>query len=139
MTNDLPFTEFGLTSKDKDSSARLVLQGDKRATTSLLAAYAYDREQVPIVGRRSIVRDGRGREIAVIETIRFETRRFCDVDSVYAAIEGEGDKSLAHWRATHWAYLRAECARVGLPLNEEVEVGLEYFEMVQPLIALVDF
>ncbi len=134
MSTALPITEFGLTPEGKTSSAFLVLRGDKRATTALLAAYAFDREPLPAVGRRSVVHDGCGRAIAVIETTRVETRRFCEVDAAYAAVEGEGDKSLEHWRRAHWAYLGAECARVGVTLDERVEVVLDYFSVVEALV-----
>jgi uncharacterized protein YhfF len=139
MAEEFPSIEFGLTVADRDASARLALSGVKRATTSLLAGYAFDREPVPVAGLRSVVRDGRGRKIAVIETVRVETRRFCDVDAVYAAIEGEGDGSLAHWQRLHRIYFGAECVRVGVPWSETIEVVLDYFRLVQPLIALAEF
>jgi uncharacterized protein YhfF len=139
MERHLPIAEFGLTPATKDSCARLVLQAKKRATTALLASYAHDHEPLPRIGQRSVVRDGRGRDIAVIQVSRVDIRRFCDVDAAYAATEGEGDGSLAHWREAHWRYLGAECSRVGLPLREDVAVLLEYFEMVEPLIRLEDF
>jgi len=113
-----------------------VLEGRKRATTSLLAAYAHDGELPPVVGRRSVVRDGRGRDVAVITVTRVEIRRFRDVDAGYAVLEAE---DLDAWRRAHWRYLGAECARVGVPLTEDVEVLLEYFEVAQPLLTLADF
>lgn len=133
MDRDLPFTEFGLTPAQKTSSAQRVLAGEKRATTSLLAAYAHDHEDLPFVGRRSVVRDGFGRNVAVIETRRVEIRRFCEVDANFAAIEGEGDKSLEYWQTVHRTYLRAECARVGAGWDESSEVVLDYFEIIQSL------
>ena len=136
----LPVTWFGLTPADMDETARLVLTGDKRATTALLAAYAADREPLPQVGQRSLVRDGRGRDIAIIETTRTETRRYADVDEAYARVEGEGDKTLACWQGVHWAYLTSECARIGLPApTPATEVLLEYFTVVQPFLDLKDF
>jgi uncharacterized protein YhfF len=137
MPHDLPVTEFGLTPAAKDCCARLVLEGTKRATTSLLASYAHDHQPLPRPGQRSVVRDGRGRNIAIIEVIRVETRRLREVDAAYAATEG--DRSLAHWHQAHWRYLGAECARVGVALSEDVEVVLEYFEVVTPLLDLADF
>jgi uncharacterized protein YhfF len=129
--SDLPVTLFGLTPADMDETARLVLTGDKRATTALLAAYAADREPLPITGRRSLVRDGRGRDIAIIETTRTEIRRYADVDAAFARIEGEGDKTLAFWQRVHWPYLTSECARIGLPApTPATEVLLEYFVVV---------
>lgn len=136
MRQELPITQFGLDAAAMDSTALGVLKGDKRATTSLLAAYAHDREALPQVGQRSMVRDSRNRDIAIIEVTRVEIRRYREVDAAYATIEGEGDKSLAYWQRVHWAYLTAECARVGVPLHEEVELVLEYFKVVQPCLSL---
>jgi uncharacterized protein YhfF len=136
----LPVTWFGLTPADRDETARLVLIGDKRATTALLAAYAADREPLPVVGRRSLVRDGRGRDIAIIETTRIEIRRYGDVDEAFARLEGEGDKTLACWRSVHEPYLSAECARIGRPApTPATEVLLEYFAVVRPCLELGDF
>jgi uncharacterized protein YhfF len=129
--NDLPVIQFGFTAADMDSCARCVWSGDKRATTSLLAAYEHDREALPEVGQRDVVRDGRNRDIAIIETTKVEIRRYCDVDAAFAAIEGEGDKSLAHWQRVHWEFLTQECARIGVPLSPQLEVVLEYFSVVR--------
>jgi len=131
MSDPLPVTEFGLSPASKTAGARRVLEGRKRATTSLLAAYAFDREPPPEVGRRSVVRDGRGRDVAIIAVTRVETRRYREVDAAYALLEAD---SLDAWRTAHWRYLGAECARVGVPLTEDVEVVLEYFEVVEPLL-----
>jgi uncharacterized protein YhfF len=129
--NDLPVIQFGLTAADMDSCARCVWSGDKRATTGLLAAYEHDREPLPVVGQCGVVRDGRNRDIAIIETTKIEIRRYCDVDAAFAAIEGEGDKSLTQWQRVHWEYLAQECARIGVPLSPQLEVVLEYFSVVR--------
>ncbi len=139
MSHDLPITQFGLDAADMDSCAIEVLQGNKRATTSLLAAYSHDNEALPTVGQRSMVRDSRARDIAIIEVTRVEFRRYSAVDAVFAKIEGEGDKSLAHWQRVHWSYLDQECTRIGVPLNEEVELVLEYFKVVQSCLPLAQF
>lgn len=131
----LPITEFGLSAESKTAGARQVLEGRKRATTSLLAAYAFDREALPAVGRRSLVRDGRGRFVAIIEVTRVETRCFCDVDEAYALLESD---SLEAWREAHRRYLGSECRRVGAEMNEDIEVVLEYFRLVQPLVAIAE-
>ncbi len=135
----LPITQFGLTPEDMDYCARLVLTGDKRATTAVLAAYAAEQEPLPCPGGRSLVRDGRGRGIAVIETTRVEIRRYHDVDEAFARIEGEGDKSLAFWQGVHWPFLVSECSRLGLTATLQTEVLLEYFDVVRPCLALEDF
>jgi uncharacterized protein YhfF len=95
---------------------------------------------LPVAGRRNLVRDGRGRDIAIIETTRIEIRRYADVDEAFARIEGEGDKTLAFWQGVHWPYLISECARIGLPApTPATEVLLEYFVVVRPCLDLKDF
>ena len=133
MSSEWPITHFGLDAATMDSTARSVLTGDKRATTSLFASYAFDGEPLPFVGQRSIVRDSRDQDIAIIEVTRIERRRYCDVDAAFAQIEGAGDKSLAYWQKVHWAYLGEECTRCGIGLDREIEVVLEYFKVVKPL------
>lgn len=139
MKAKLPVTQFGLTAEVVDDCARLVLAGDKRATTSLLASYAFDREAVPVVGQRSVVHDRRHRAVATIAVTAVETRRFCDVDATFAATEGEGDKSLTFWRSAHWEYLTHECARVGVELSPQVALVLEQFKVVEKHLSLDQF
>jgi uncharacterized protein YhfF len=139
VNHDLPITQFGLSAADMDSTALEVLMGDKRATTGLHAAYLFDDEPLPQVGNRSMVHDSRGREIAIIEVTKVEIRRYCDVDATYAAIEGEGDKSLAYWQRVHLAYFGAECRRIGIAWHEQQEVVLEYFKTVQTCLSPEEF
>ncbi|MBL9203849.1 MAG: ASCH domain-containing protein [Opitutaceae bacterium] len=131
----LPFTEFGLTPEDNDLCARDVLSGKKGATTSLHAAYAHDGEPLPWVGKRSRVRDGHGRAVAIIEVTTVAIRPFNAVGADYAQVEGAGDGSLSYWRAVHVEYLQAECARIGLPWSDDVAVVLETFRLVETLPA----
>lgn len=133
--DSLPFTEFGLTPEDNDLCSRDVLSGKKGATTSLHAAYAHDGEPLPWVGKRSRVRDGRGRPVAIIEVTAVAICPFNSVGADYARIEGAGDGSLSYWRAVHVEYLRAECARLGLPWSDDVAVVLETFRLVEALPA----
>ena len=39
-----------------------------------------------------------------METVAVGRRRFCDIDADFAALEGEGDGSLAFWRRAHEEY-----------------------------------
>jgi uncharacterized protein YhfF len=51
-----------------------------------------------------VMLDGTGRPAAVLQTIELTKRRFEEVDERFAADEGEGDGSLAYWRAAHQRY-----------------------------------
>ena len=80
--------------------AALVIAGRKRATV-------WDgREGNPTAPGMLWAVMVAGRAVAVIETITVGRRRFCDIDAEFAAVEGEGDGSLAFWRAAHEEYFR---------------------------------
>ena len=81
----------------------LVLAGKKTATCWSVS----DGPQTEI-GKRMVVRDGQGRSRAVIETVELTQRRFHEVDAAFANDEGEGDRSLAYWRAAHERYFRRQ-------------------------------
>lgn len=55
---------------------------------------------------------------------------FKDVTADFAAAEGEGDGSLAFWRAAHAAYFTRECARLGRAFSEDMPVVCERFDVV---------
>lgn len=107
----------------------LVRDGPKRATTSLKSWYEGDNaEPLPQAGDLSVILDGSGSPLCVIRTTDVEVRSFGRVDEAFAWIEGEGDRSLAHWRDTHVAFFASE----GRPVDEETLVVLETFELLWP-------
>ena len=81
---------FGNDAEMADSLSRLVRDGPKRATTSLLSSYEDDDEPLPKEGELSIVLGGGGEPICVIRTISIEVRPFGQVDEHFAWTEGEG-------------------------------------------------
>ncbi|MBT8285058.1 MAG: ASCH domain-containing protein, partial [Flavobacteriaceae bacterium] len=48
----------------------------------------------------------------------------------YAKLEGEGDKSLAYWKKTHWDYYTRELEPFGRVPRESMIVVCEIFEKV---------
>ena len=99
-----------------------------RATTGLLSEYEDDDEPIPSVGDLSVVLDGRGDPLCVIRTVEVEVRPFGLVDEAFAW-EGEGDRSLAHWREAHIRFF----ASVGGPVDDDTPVVLETFELLWSL------
>jgi uncharacterized protein YhfF len=81
-----------------------VLDGTKTATTGLLQDYEIEGEPLPTVGARAAVIDSAGRPVAVIELTDVHVSRLGDVDLEHAQDEGEGDDSVAAWRAGHEEY-----------------------------------
>ena len=77
----------------------LVLTGVKTAT-----CWPVSEGRQTHVGKRMVMLDGAGTPAAVIETVELTKKRFEDVDAAFAFDEGEGDRSLAWWRAAHQRY-----------------------------------
>jgi uncharacterized protein YhfF len=117
---------FGNDPAMADELGLLVRDGPKRATTSLLSWYEGDAEPLPQVGDLSVVLDGSDVPLCVIRTTAVEVRSFGEVDETFAWIEGEGDRSLASWRAAHIAFFASE----GRPADEDTPVVLETFELL---------
>jgi uncharacterized protein YhfF len=74
-----------------DELGELVRRGDKRATTGSLWSYEVEAKPLPPVGGLSIVLDGAGRPLCVIETLAVEVLPFEAVTAEFAAAEAEGD------------------------------------------------
>jgi uncharacterized protein YhfF len=117
---------FGNDAEMADSLGRLVRDGPKRATTSLLSSYQDDDEPLPKVGDMVVVLGGRGEPICVIRTVSVDVRPFGQVDERFAWIEGEGDRSLEYWRAEHDRFFKSE----GRPVDDDTAVVLETFELL---------
>ena len=99
---NLPSTSFGSGPELETRLAALILAGRKRATVWNGMS---PNETAP--GMLWRVTAG-GRDVAVIETLSVERRQFREIDDAFAFEEGEGDRSLAFWRAVHEKFFRQE-------------------------------
>jgi uncharacterized protein YhfF len=104
-----------------DELLELVLRGAKTATCS-----TEDEPNISKPGERWIVLDGRGDPRCVIETVEVTFRRYSEVDAKFAFDEGEGDRSLAHWRQAHRRYFE----RLG-KFREDMILMCERFRLVE--------
>ena len=123
---------FGDSDEMMDSLAALVLHGPKRATTSLLRWYGAGGERYPIAGDRFIVVDSKKNACCIAEMTTVRECAFRDVDAAYAYVEGEGDRTLAMWRADHGAFFAREAAQGGFVFDDDTHVVLQYFRVVWP-------
>ncbi len=112
-----------------DELLGLVLDGTKTATASSLWDTEADGDPVPRVGDLSIVLDGAGRPGALIRTTQVRVVPFIDVDAEHARLEGEGDRSLSHWREAHEAFFR-RTATDDRGFDETMPVVCERFEVL---------
>ena len=113
-----------------DELGALVMAGRKRATTSLAIQYTSLNLPLPTAFDLSIILAGNGQPCAIIERTQVTTLAFEDVDAPYAAIEGEGDCSLASWRAAHERYFAGVCARLGGHCDARTPVLCQVFQVV---------
>jgi uncharacterized protein YhfF len=122
-----PAWAFGDSAAEADELLRLVLDGTKTATASALWDYEVEGEGLPEVGSLSILLDGRGHPRALITTTDVEVVPFDEVDDEHAHLEGEGDRTLGHWRAAHERFFRTTSSRGFEP---DMPVVLERFQVV---------
>lgn len=114
--------------KDANECAELVVQGIKQATATSLWWFEKHQEPIPKIGNQYIVTDWLGNAKAIIETTKIEFVPFNEVTATFAAIEGEGDKSLSYWKTAHEAYYKREMEPHGANFDEKMIIVCEYFK-----------
>ena len=97
-----PPVSFGSSLETEVRLAALILAGRKRAT-----AWNGKSPNDTAPGMRWTVYAA-GLAVGVIETISVEQRLFSEIDEAFAFEEGEGDRSLAFWRAVHEDFFRSQ-------------------------------
>lgn len=127
-----PAWSFGAGPDDADALLDLVLAGTKTGTSSAVASFEADGEPLPRASDLSILLDGRGEPRALIVTTEVSVCPFEQVDAEHAAAEGEGDRSLAHWRTVHEEFFTDELTRVGQQFTVSTAVVLERFCLLDP-------
>jgi uncharacterized protein YhfF len=121
---------FGDTESVANELAKLVLEGIKRATASLLWRYEFENQPLPEAGNLSVMTNWDGIPLCVIQTMKVEILPFEAVPAEFARIEGEGDKTLEYWRDVHWRFFASECAQIGKTASPEMPVVCEQFSVV---------
>lgn len=122
---------FGATPEQADDLLDLVLSGVKTATASSLWDYQATGDAVPESGELSIVLDGSGSPRAVLRTVDVRIVPFEEVSAEHAHAEGEGDRTLGHWREVHERFWRAHSEN---PRGFEpgMPVVCELFQVIHP-------
>jgi uncharacterized protein YhfF len=133
--DDLPRMEFAFPGPLRDRLVTAIVTGAKTTTTSLLVEYERGNEPLPQAGHVLAVIDSADRRVAAIEITEVRVIRLADVDLRHAVDEGEGDQSVAQWRAGHegfWhgAEIRAELDDPQFTVNDDTLVVAERFRLV---------
>ena len=127
---NLEHWHFEMTEKACNELLDLVLQGKKKATSSIAAAFQIKGEEIPQEGSLSVITDWEGNPRAVVRTVRVRRIPYKDIGFDIAVLEGEDD-TIGSWRKNHEAFFRAEGKELGYTFTEDMDVIFEEFEVVE--------
>jgi len=133
--DELPRFEFAFPGPLRDQLVAAVLAGVKTTTSGLAVDYEHEGEPLPRVGQRFAVVDSADRRVAVIELVEVRVVRLADIDLRHAIDEGEGDESVAQWRAGHekfWhsAEMRAALGDPEFTVDDDTLVVAQRFRLL---------
>ena len=115
---------------DANECVKLVKKGIKKATSNSLLGLQYRNERLPKIGDFIIVTDWDGKAQCIVETTKVTLKPYFSITEEYAKLEGEGDKSLAHWKKVHWDYYTRELAKFERVPRESMIIVCQEFEKV---------
>lgn len=121
---------FGDNEKDSNELAELVVKGVKKATSHSLLTLQHKSVPLPKIGDFLVVTNWNEEAQCIVRTTSVTLRPYFSVDNDYAALEGEGDKSLEYWKKVHWDYYARELATFNRLPRESMIIVCEEFERV---------
>lgn len=110
----------------------LIAAGTKTATCGALWDYEAEGDPLPAVGLLTVVLNGVGEPLCLIETTEVTIRAYNEVDADFAYEEGEGDRSLASWREGHRRFFTRTLKPLGLEFTETMPLVCERFRLLYP-------
>lgn len=113
-----------------DELSHLVAIGTKTATSSAYPLYELKNEPLPLENVYSVILDSKGNAVCIIKTSKVSIVPFDEVTEDHAYKEGEGDRSLEHWREVHKNYFTRVLNKVGLTFSPDMNVVCEEFSVV---------
>jgi uncharacterized protein YhfF len=114
-----------------DELGTLIAQGRKTATCSALWEWQAEGNPIPEPGLITVVLDGRGEPLCIVETVEVTVRKYNEVDAAFADDEGEGDLSLSYWREAHKNYFsRVLPGKTDKEFSEDMPLVCERFRVI---------
>ncbi|HEX7555781.1 MAG TPA: ASCH domain-containing protein [Leptolinea sp.] len=136
QSNNQPIPEeyeawhFSNNETSANSLAKLVAEGTKTATASLVWSYEAENSSIPQPGDLSIITLWDETPVCIIETTEISIHPFNAVPASFAYDEGEGDRSLNYWRYVHTHFFTEECIAIGRTPGPDMPVVCEQFKVV---------
>ena len=132
LPEDYQVWHFSDNEKSANRLGELVRAGVKTATCSLLWSYEVEGQPLPGADEYNLIVNWEGTPLCIILTTQVEVREFNKVDAIFAYEEGEGDRSLDHWRKVHWEVFSDECNMIGYRPVPGMPLVCERFRKLYP-------
>ena len=113
-----------------DELGDLIAQGIKTGTCSALWEWEVEGNPIPEAGLITVVIDGKGEPLCIVETTEVFIQKYNEVDADFARAEGEGDLSLEHWREAHRNFFSRTLSKIGKEFSEEMPLVCERFRVI---------
>ncbi len=128
---DTPYSAWGF-GDAADQLADLVLKGIKTATASAYDLYFMEGEEEPAKLMEESIKKSAAKDeaICIIQTTKTTVVPFNEVSEEHAYKEGEGDRSLAYWRAVHEEFFTKEFEETKTEFNGQTRILCEEFQVV---------
>ena len=121
---------WGVSPEMADELGALIVAGTKTATCSALWEWEAEGESPPKTGAVTIVLDGGGEPMGIVETTEVTIRKYNEVDADFAHDEGEGDLSLRYWQEAHKNFFSRTLLEIGKEFSEEMPLACERFRLI---------
>lgn len=89
-----------------------------------------EEDPLPQSGDYSIILNSKDEAVCVIQTTKTTVVPFDEVSKEHAYKEGEGDRSLAYWRAVHEEFFTKEFEETKTEFNGQTRILCEEFQVV---------
>ncbi len=113
-----------------DELAGMARDGQKRGTAHMQLHFEHEDIRMREAGDCWIVTTVAGTPLCVVRITNVAITPFIEVGEAFAASEGEGDLSVAHWRGAHLGYFEEQCDLWGHEWCDDAPVVCESFELV---------
>jgi len=119
--------QFADTPEAATKVGKLVRDGVKTTTSSLVWGLEHIGQPLPKVGNIELIVDGNGEPLCIIELTEVEIKPFNAVDEQFAYEYGEGERTLSYWLRDNWEYLSRWCHEIGREPSETMPLVFQRF------------
>jgi uncharacterized protein YhfF len=124
--------QFADTPEAATKVGKLVRDGIKTTTSSLVWGLEHIGKPLPQVGDISLIVDGNGEPLCIIEVTEVEIKPFNAVDEQFAFEYGEGDRTLDFWLSDNWDFHSRWCMEIGREPSETMPIVFQRFWVLYP-------